>query len=228
MLEAQLNVFDTIVIAVFGLSCLIAFFRGFMREMLSLGAWVGAGLITVYAFPSVAAWLQPKVNHQMVSVGLAALGTYIISLIVISGFNSLLVKYAKDGADVGMMDNALGLLFGALRGAFIVSLGYLLMSYAMDEDNMPEAVKAAVTQPFAREGAKLLARIAPQYLEEMTELAEENEPTETENIDEGTILVPEESPAPVRDGVSGSTPQESERETLKNLYERLSDQTESE
>ncbi len=217
MFEAQLNIFDTIVIAVFGLSCLIAFFRGFIREMLSLGAWVGAGLITIYAYPTVAEWLEPKLGHQMAAIGFAAIGTYITSLIVISLFNSLLVRYAKQGADVGMIDNALGLGFGVLRGAFIVSLGYLLLSYAMDEENMPEAVQTAWTKPYAKEGAELLAKVSPSYLEGMSALKEEAMDAE-ETVDENADLtIPPDKRAPVRVGESDLSPNESEANALKKM-----------
>ena len=42
MIETHLNLFDATVLGILALSCLFAFFRGFVREILSLGAWIGA------------------------------------------------------------------------------------------------------------------------------------------------------------------------------------------
>ena len=47
MIETSFNLFDTIVVVTIILSALLSFFRGFVREVLSLGAWVGASIITV-------------------------------------------------------------------------------------------------------------------------------------------------------------------------------------
>jgi uncharacterized membrane protein required for colicin V production len=71
-----------------------------------------------------------------------------------------------------MLDNLLGLGFGALRGAFIVSLGYLVLSLVVDEENPPEWIKGAQTRPFAQKGALMLAAIAPGYLEEISSMSE--------------------------------------------------------
>ena len=46
-----MNALDIIVIAVVALSALFAFARGFVKESLSIVAWVGAGLITLRGLP---------------------------------------------------------------------------------------------------------------------------------------------------------------------------------
>lgn len=170
MIDTQLSYFDAAVISIMLLSCLFAFFRGFVKEILSLGAWIGAGLVTLYFFGDVAEMLKPHFKNEMVAGGVAALGVYVISLIGFSIINSLIMRMMKEGSDVGILDNALGLIFGALRGAFIVSLGYFLLTIVMTEDTMPEWIQQAKTRPWVKEGAITLGRIAPEYLTEHTAL----------------------------------------------------------
>lgn len=172
MIEASLNMFDAVVILVFLLSTLLAFFRGFVREVLSLGAWLGAAVITIYAFEPVSNALKEHTSKPMVAYLLGGLGTYIVVLLGISIFNAVIVRYIKSGSDVGMLDNLLGLGFGALRGAFIISLGYLVLTLIVDEENPPSWVKGAQTRPFAQKGALVLASIAPGYLEDISSLSE--------------------------------------------------------
>lgn len=172
MIEAHLNMFDAVVILVFLLSTLLAFFRGFVREVLSLGAWLGAAIITVYAFEPVSEMLKEHTSKPAVAYLLAGLGTYIVVLLGISIVNAVLVRYIKSGSDVGMLDNMLGLGFGALRGAFIISLGYLVLTLVVDEESPPDWVKEAQTRPFAQKGALFLASIAPGYLEDISSLSE--------------------------------------------------------
>ena len=45
-----MNAVDLGVLAVIALSAVFAFARGFVREALSIVAWVGAALITLYGF----------------------------------------------------------------------------------------------------------------------------------------------------------------------------------
>lgn len=170
MIDAQFTYFDLAVLGVMGLSCLFAFFRGFVREILSLGAWIGAGIVTLYWFREVAELIKPHVKSDMVSGGLSALGLYIISLIIFSLFNSMIMKMMKEGGDIGILDNTLGLMFGAFRGAFIVSLAYFLMMIFVDEEAAPDWLKNAHTRPYAEKGAIILGKAAPEYLTEMSKI----------------------------------------------------------
>lgn len=167
MLQAQLSYFDAIVIGVMALSCLFAFFRGFVKEVLSLGAWIGAGVVTLYYFRHVAQWIKPHFKNEMIAGGMAALGLYIACLIGFSLINAIIIRLLKEGSDVGLLNNALGLGFGAARGAFLVSLGFLILSkfISPDPDRQPEWVKEAWTRPAAEKGAQVLARVAPDYLQ---------------------------------------------------------------
>ena len=49
MIETTLNVFDAAVVGVMGLSCVLAFFRGFVREVFAIAGWVIAA-VAAFAF----------------------------------------------------------------------------------------------------------------------------------------------------------------------------------
>ena len=172
MVETQLNMFDTVVLVVVGLSMLISLFRGFIKEFLSLFAWFGAGIITLYGFDDISQMLAPHFSNKYVAAGIASLGTYIAVFICISILNSIIIQYLKSGAEVGFLDKLLGLGFGGLRGAFIVSLAYLTMSFFWNENNQPEWVQQAKTREYVEMGARTLANVAPQYIAEFRDMAE--------------------------------------------------------
>src|SRR6185436_15629179 len=111
MVHASLSYFDAGVVAILALSCLFAFIRGFVKEMLSLGAWVGAGLITIYFFPDFAKRLEPSFKNPIVAAGMATLGLYITALLCFSIVNAIILKFLKEGSDVGILDNTFGLMF---------------------------------------------------------------------------------------------------------------------
>lgn len=170
MIEAQLSAFDATVLGITALSALVAFFRGFVKEVLSLGAWVGAGLVTIYYFPEAAKMLSPHIKSPTIAAGLGTLGLYIAALMGFSLINTIILKFVKTGSDIGMLDNSLGLAFGLFRGMFIVSLGMLMITMVMTEKEYPRWLKEAKTRPLAEYGAVMLAQMAPEYLQELTNL----------------------------------------------------------
>ncbi len=165
-LHINMNTFDAIVISIVFLSTLIAFFRGFIRELLSFGAWVGAAMITIYFFPHSDEMMQHYVKNQKVAAGSGALITYFIALITISIINSIILRYVKD-ADVGLLDNFLGMVFGALRGAFIVSFGFLILTAVVPKSPQPEWLKTSETKGYLKTGADMLVSAAPKYMVDM-------------------------------------------------------------
>ncbi|MGE0754087.1 MAG: CvpA family protein, partial [Alphaproteobacteria bacterium] len=124
MIETSLNMFDIIVLSVMGISCLVAFFRGLVREILSLVAWVGAAIVTMQYFKPVMELTKGYFKSETVAAGAAVIGLYIAALVAFSLVNWLIIKAIKQGGDGGALDNMLGLGFGVLRGAIIISLGY--------------------------------------------------------------------------------------------------------
>lgn len=167
MIES-LNLFDLFVFGVLGLSAILSFFRGFLREVLSLGAWVGASVITLYAFPHVAEQMTPHVKSPTIASGFAAMGTFMLALFAISIFNSLLLRYTKSSSEIGLLDNGMGLIFGLARGALLISLGYFVMTITMAKEDYPPWVKTAKSQPYAEKGAGWIASVAPEYFNAIT------------------------------------------------------------
>jgi len=153
-----MNTVDIIVIAVVVLSALIAFLRGFVREVLTIGSWLGASLVTLYGFPL----LQPKFE-QWISSKLAAdiacgISLFVATLIVFSIVSHMLARLVQ-GSALTAVDRSLGLLFGLVRGAILVSLAYMLI-FALD----PNMLRGARTAPMMARGAEMLRDMAPKEL----------------------------------------------------------------
>lgn len=163
-----MNLFDLGVLIVIGLSALLSFFRGFVREMLSLASWLGASIITLYAYPHVKAWIRPEVGSDEVAGFIASLGTFFVLLILISILTSFILKFVKTGAEVGVLDNVVGLCFGIARGVLIVAIAYFVTSFVIAEKNFPEWVRDSKSRPYVAKAAEWVAKITPGYLESVT------------------------------------------------------------
>src|SRR5579863_4572201 len=99
-ISLNVNTFDSIIIGIVVLSSLIAFFRGFLRELLSFGAWVGAAAITIYLFPHSDELMHQYVKNDKIAAGGGAIVTYFFALLVISLINSIILSYVKPGIQV--------------------------------------------------------------------------------------------------------------------------------
>jgi membrane protein required for colicin V production len=153
-----MNTVDIVVIAVVAISALIAFLRGFVREVLTIGSWLGASLVTLYGFPL----LQPKFE-QWISSKLAAdivcgISLFLGSLIIFSILSHMVARFVR-GSALTAVDRSLGLLFGLVRGAILVSLAYMLI-FALD----PNILRGARTTPMMARGAEILRDMAPKEL----------------------------------------------------------------
>ena len=121
-------------------SALLAFMRGLVREVLGLGAWVGAIFAGVLG---AAARCGRSSQHGWAprpgSIRSAFAVVFLIALIVlllISRWISALVR----ASPIGGLDRTLGLVFGLARGAALVIIAYIVAGMVIPVERWPDAV----------------------------------------------------------------------------------------
>lgn len=166
MVDAQFNfnLFDGIVFTVLFVSAAISLFRGFIREFLSLATWIGAGLVTLAIVDNVIAGLTDYFTSAMAAAIVGTLGTYFVVLLIMGSLSRLLVRYVRDGTEVGWVDNVMGLGFGFIKGGLVIVLGFILMTLVFREDGYPDWVQNAATMPAVKEASIKVVRMMPEYL----------------------------------------------------------------
>ena len=155
-----MNPVDIGVIAVVGLSAVFAFARGFVREALSIVAWVGAALATLYAFNAVYAIVDPMVHNPLLSQLISGCGLFIGSLIVLTILTGIVARTVRSSG-LSPIDRTLGFIFGVLRGAFILSLAFLLLDMVQPSDR-PEWLREAKSAPYLQQGANMIRNFLPE------------------------------------------------------------------
>jgi len=158
-----MNPLDIGVIAVIGLSAVFAFARGFVREALSIVAWVGAGFITLYGEPTVYAMVDPMVHNPLLTQLIAWFGLFIASLVVLTILTGIVARAVRS-TGLSPIDRTLGFVFGLLRGAFIVSLAYLLLDVSVQKNDRPAWLRDAKSEPYLQQGADMLRGFLPESL----------------------------------------------------------------
>lgn len=175
VVHTGLTVFDWAVISVVGLSGLLALFRGFVREVLSLAAWLIAAFVTVQCFAGASEMLKPHIASDTVRMLVAGGGLFFGTLIIAAIVNTIIIRFLNAGGDIGMLDSVLGMLFGVIRGLFVVALGFLMVTVVLtDEENYPDWLKHAKTRPVVEYSAGMLEKLAPKYVQEAKEITKES------------------------------------------------------
>ncbi|MBV8889453.1 MAG: CvpA family protein [Alphaproteobacteria bacterium] len=158
-----MNPLDLGVIAFVALSAIFAFARGFVREALSIVAWVGAAVITLYAFNPVFAAVEPLVHNPLLTELIAIGGTFIVSLIVLTILTGFIARSVR-GSALSPIDRTLGFVFGLARGAALVSLAYLALDSFVQPSERPSWMREAKSAPYLAQGADMLRTVLPESL----------------------------------------------------------------
>jgi membrane protein required for colicin V production len=158
------NAVDLAVVVVIALSAVFAFARGFVREALSLVAWLGAALITLYGFNSVYGITVRFVTTPLLADVVAGAGLFLVCLIgltILTGFVARFVQWSA----LSPIDRTLGLMFGVARGVVLVSLAYLVIDISLPQTDRPSWFSEAKSEPFLAQGADMLRGVLPQSLQ---------------------------------------------------------------
>ncbi len=99
-------------------SALVGLWRGLVRELVSLLAWVAAFLLALRYGPTLAAALPEAVAPEALRRALAFLAVG-LGVLAAGAVGGRLLRLLVRGLALGGLDRWLGLLFGALRGAVL-------------------------------------------------------------------------------------------------------------
>jgi membrane protein required for colicin V production len=119
--------FDAILIGVIVLSIAVSFFRGFLREAISLCSWVLAIVLAL----KLSSFISHHVFSWISSDTTAYVAAFISTVIVVLLLGSVITKLAKSIATItgfGIFDRVLGVLFGFLRGVLVTTLMIMLVN----------------------------------------------------------------------------------------------------
>ena len=221
---------DWIVVAILVLSAGLAWMRGFMRELLSIGGWVAAGVVTFLGVPAARPISSQYISDSLFADVAAGIAIFVVTLIICSIIGHFISKRVQDSM-LGPVDRSLGLLFGMIRGALIISAMTLSVDYFWPPPTLPPPeIANAMTLPMASKGANLLRSLIPaSLLGEAQETAAEAQQQGQMVIDVGqaTGLLPEQllpAPSPAEAGESAGSSADSgykdaERKDLNRLIQ---------
>ncbi len=134
---------DGIVAVIIVVSAILAYSRGLVRELMAILGWIGAAILAFVFAPSA----QPLVRELPVvggflrdscelSIITAFVAVFCIGLILAALFTPLLSSAVQRSA-LGGVDQAMGFLFGVLRGVLLVAIAFIVYDRALAMQAVP-------------------------------------------------------------------------------------------
>jgi membrane protein required for colicin V production len=140
--KMPITLLDIVLIAVMLVSGFLAMVRGFMREVLSIIAWILAAVATLYSYSKLLPYARQYFNNDVVAAVAVIGGVFLLTLIVVSILTVRISDMVLDSR-VGALDRTLGFLFGLARGLVIVVVAFLFFTWLVPDRSQPEWVKSA-------------------------------------------------------------------------------------
>ena len=137
------TVVDGVVAVLIILSAILAYSRGLVRELMAILGWIGAAVLAFIFAPQA----QPLVKELPVvgdflrdscelSIIAAFAGVFAIGLVLAALFTPLLSGAVQRSA-LGGVDQALGFLFGVVRGVLLVLIAFVVFDRAVAANTVP-------------------------------------------------------------------------------------------
>lgn len=152
---------DLILLVVMLISALLAMIRGFMREILSIAAWLIAAGATVYGFPKLLPMAKTYFNNDMLATGVVIGGVFLGTLLVVSILTVRISDMILDSR-VGALDRTLGFLFGLGRGLIIVAVAFIFFDWLVPASAQPSWVQTAKSKVVLESTGNWLKGLLPE------------------------------------------------------------------
>jgi membrane protein required for colicin V production len=159
------TVVDGAVALVILLSGVLAYSRGFVREMLSILGWIGAAVAAWYFAPMATPLVQqiPILSDFLgdsceLSVIAAFAAVFAVALILISIFTPVFAGAVQRSA-LGGVDQGLGFLFGVARGILLVVVALILYERVMGNETVAVVDDSRSAEVFAALSDRVAAEI---------------------------------------------------------------------
>jgi len=134
-----ITLLDIVLIVVMLISGLLAMVRGFMREVLSITAWILAAAATLYSYAKLLPLAKQYFNNDIVAAVAVVGGVFLVTLLIVSVLTIRISDMVLDSR-VGALDRTLGFLFGLARGLIIVVVAYTFFDWLVPDRSKPDWV----------------------------------------------------------------------------------------
>ncbi len=167
------TIFDGVVAGAILISAVLAYSRGFVREVMSIAGWIAAAVVAFIFAPDVVPLLNevPYVGDfigDSCELGILAsfAAVFVLSLVLISLFTPVFSS-AVQNSPLGGLDAGLGFLFGVARGALLVVVALIAYDRIAGDEPIAAVAESRTAAIFADAQASVEEQIpteAPDWI----------------------------------------------------------------
>ena len=173
-----MNWVDFVIIGIISISVIVSFFRGFLREALSLLVW-GLAIYFSLTYYSQLEPLLPSGYGLPSTVRLVLSGIAILlGVLIVGGIFTWIVGSVFDKTGMSGTDRVAGILFGGLRGVILVLIIVVIISYLPFKDE-PWWKESRIVPHFTEMAEWVKVRLpdeVPAYFEQYIEKVDDAKP----------------------------------------------------
>jgi membrane protein required for colicin V production len=172
MPDLPVNGLDLAVGVILLISALLAFMRGFVQEVLSIAAWVGAAFGALYGLPYVQPTARSMIPLDWAADAVAVVVLYLLILFALSLIINIISRTVQRSA-LNPLDRSLGFVFGVVRGAVVLCVALIITDWLVTRDRRPEWMRTAKTLPLMESGAESLKSLLPRSFQQAGDAAKD-------------------------------------------------------
>lgn len=159
------TIFDGVVGGVIVISAILAYARGFIREVMSIAGWVAAAVVAFIFAPNALPLISeiPVLGDfigESRELGILAAFAivFVVALVIVSIFTPLFSTVVQRSA-LGGLDAGLGFLFGVARGVLLVVVALIAYDRIVGDEPIPAISESRSSAVFANMQAQIEAQI---------------------------------------------------------------------
>lgn len=161
------GIVDFVAMLLVAFSVLIAWIRGALKEVVSLCGWLATGFCAMLCMPYVKRWVKGSIPNDMLADAIAVGTTFVAFALIFTIISRTIMKRMKENESMGLMDKALGLGFGAMRGAVIVLMLSAGVTKIYSARKMPTWMSDSKTVVIANEGITFVTTQFPGIMNKL-------------------------------------------------------------
>ena len=182
----NLNNFDIIILFIVGISALIAYSRGLIKEVLSIIGWILVTIIVIQLLPLVNPFVEKYIISGTFTAVASALFIGVTFLVIWVLFTGKIVDKIRSSKLSGL-DRNLGLFFGIARACLLLILAYILTSWMIpvekQSDSLTESKYFNIAGKFAKPIEEMIPADTLENIKAMATGFEDEEESDEEGVE---------------------------------------------